>query len=101
MFQKAPEFHTEKRLNVFLKENGGYYPYIAVRGFVKALSPAIRSIQNPHISGVIQKHSIKEHVVSRSSSGFWFVPSQSFLAGDESSDLFHIMKEPDNIWVLL
>ncbi|KAL0272034.1 UNVERIFIED_CONTAM: hypothetical protein PYX00_005161 [Menopon gallinae] len=69
--QKAPEFHTEKKLNFFLDENGGYYPYIAIRGFVKALSPAIRSIHNPHISGVIQKHSIKEHVVSRSSSGFW------------------------------
>ncbi|XP_049776401.1 mitochondrial E3 ubiquitin protein ligase 1-like [Schistocerca cancellata] len=46
-------------------------PYIAVRGVVKALGKSIKSLNSPDTSGVVQKLSIKEHVVSRTSGGFW------------------------------
>lgn len=57
-------------------------PYIAVRGAVKALGSPINSISAPQTTGVIQKISLKEHVITRSSAGFWY-------AFKETSNLFN------------
>ncbi|XP_033327217.1 mitochondrial E3 ubiquitin protein ligase 1 [Megalopta genalis] len=45
--------------------------YIAVRGFVKPLGKPLTSINNKKITGVVQKLKIKEHVVARTTAGFW------------------------------
>lgn len=45
--------------------------YVAVRGNVKALGAPIVSANNSKITGVVQLLSIKEHVVQRSTAGFW------------------------------
>ncbi|KAI4494190.1 hypothetical protein M0802_009059 [Mischocyttarus mexicanus] len=45
--------------------------YIAVRGTVKSLGKPLHSINQKDITGVLQKLSIKEHVVARTTAGFW------------------------------
>lgn len=45
--------------------------YVAIRGTVKPIGSPIVSAYNPKISGVVQQLSIKEHVVQRSTAGFW------------------------------
>ncbi|XP_076232244.1 mitochondrial E3 ubiquitin protein ligase 1 [Calliopsis andreniformis] len=45
--------------------------YIAIRGIVKPLGKPLNSINNKKITGVIQKLKIKEHVVARTTAGFW------------------------------
>lgn len=47
--------------------------YIAIRGIVKPLGEPLTSINNRKITGVIQKLKIKEHVVTRSTAGFWYI----------------------------
>lgn len=54
------ETHPEKKLS-----------YVSVRGTVKPLGNPIVSINNPNVSGVVQLLRIKEHVVQRSTTGFW------------------------------
>ncbi|PSN44666.1 hypothetical protein C0J52_15743 [Blattella germanica] len=46
-------------------------PYVAIRGSVKAIGAPIISVNNPNITGTIQKLSVKEHVVARGSAGYW------------------------------
>jgi hypothetical protein len=48
-------------------------PYVAIRGKVKALGSPITSLNNLTVTGTIQQLVMKEHVVARSSTGFWFV----------------------------
>ncbi|EFN86310.1 Mitochondrial ubiquitin ligase activator of nfkb 1 [Harpegnathos saltator] len=45
--------------------------HVAVRGLVKPLGEPLQSINKKHVLGVIQKLSIKEHVIARTSAGFW------------------------------
>ncbi|XP_053987589.1 mitochondrial E3 ubiquitin protein ligase 1 [Hylaeus volcanicus] len=45
--------------------------YIAIRGIVKPLEKPLTSINNRKITGVVQKLKIKEHVVARTTAGFW------------------------------
>ena len=45
--------------------------YVALRGVVKPISNAIKSYSNEKVTGVVQKLSIKEHVIARSVTGFW------------------------------
>ncbi|XP_032683949.1 mitochondrial E3 ubiquitin protein ligase 1-like isoform X1 [Odontomachus brunneus] len=45
--------------------------YIAVRGLVKPLGEPLQSINKKNVFGVIQTLSVKEHVVARTSAGFW------------------------------
>ncbi|XP_014478990.1 PREDICTED: mitochondrial ubiquitin ligase activator of nfkb 1-A [Dinoponera quadriceps] len=45
--------------------------YIAVRGLVKPLGEPLQSIDKKNVLGVIQKLSVKEHVIARTSAGFW------------------------------
>lgn len=46
--------------------------YIAISGIVKPLGKPLNSINDRKITGVVQKLKIKEHVVARSSTGFWY-----------------------------
>ncbi|XP_069695032.1 mitochondrial E3 ubiquitin protein ligase 1-like [Periplaneta americana] len=46
-------------------------PYVAIRGKVAALGPPITSVNKYYVTGTIQKLSVKEHVFTRSSAGFW------------------------------
>lgn len=45
--------------------------FVAVRGVVKPLGESLRSINEKNVTGVIQKLSVREHVVARTSAGFW------------------------------
>lgn len=45
--------------------------YIAIRGIVKPLGKPLNSINNKKLTGVVQKLKIKEHVVARTTAGFW------------------------------
>lgn len=54
------EAHPEKKLS-----------YVSIRGQIKSLGNPIISINNPDVKGVVQLLRIKEHVVQRSSRGFW------------------------------
>lgn len=45
--------------------------YVSIRGNVKPIGNPIVSINNPSITGVIQLLRLKEHVVQRSTTGFW------------------------------
>lgn len=45
--------------------------YIAIKGIVKPLGAPLTSINNKKVTGVVQKLKIKEHVVARTTAGFW------------------------------
>lgn len=45
--------------------------YVSIRGNVKPIGNPIISTNNSKITGVIQSLSIKEHVIQRSTAGFW------------------------------
>lgn len=46
-------------------------PYVVIRGLVKPLGNPITSNYNQSVTGVIQKLTIKEHVIARTLAGFW------------------------------
>lgn len=46
-------------------------PYVVIRGLVKPLGSPIISNYNNSITGVVQRLTIKEHVIARTSAGFW------------------------------
>lgn len=45
--------------------------YVAIKGIVKPLGEPLSSVNNQKLTGVIQKLSVKEHVVARTTTGFW------------------------------
>ncbi|XP_077274102.1 mitochondrial E3 ubiquitin protein ligase 1 isoform X1 [Temnothorax americanus] len=45
--------------------------YIAVRGIVKPLGESLQSVNKEDVAGVIRKLSVREHVVARTSAGYW------------------------------
>ncbi|KAM0734939.1 Mitochondrial E3 ubiquitin protein ligase 1 [Formica fusca] len=45
--------------------------YIAVKGIVKPLGESLQSINKKDVTGVIQKFRVSEHVIARTSTGFW------------------------------
>lgn len=45
--------------------------YIAIRGIVKPLGESLQSINKKDVTGVIQKFRVSEHVIARTSTGFW------------------------------
>lgn len=72
LIQGAPYLEINKDL----KEIVDTHPerklsYVAIRGTVKPLGNPIISNSNPNISGVVQLLRIKEHVIQRSTAGFW------------------------------
>lgn len=44
---------------------------MSIRGTIQPLGNPIISINNPNVEGVVQLLKIKEHVIQRSSTGFW------------------------------
>lgn len=58
-------------LNTILDNKPNNKCYVGVRGIVKPLGEPLRSINKKDVTGVIQKLSIQEHVVARTSAGFW------------------------------
>lgn len=69
---KNTEFHeVGPSLNKAINDADGKIKYIAIKGAVLPLGKSLRSINNKDVTGVIQKLTLKEHVVARTSAGFW------------------------------
>lgn len=70
---KGVEFHEvgQELSNIVDKSPDNKVNYIAIRGIVKPLGKPLQSLNNKSITGVIQKLKIKEHVVARTTAGFW------------------------------
>lgn len=70
---KDAEIHeVGPKLESLLKEQpDNRIGYIAIRGIVAPLGKPLTSINDTKITGVVQKLKIKEHVVARSTAGFW------------------------------
>lgn len=45
--------------------------YVAYQGEIKALGKPISSSNGLDVTGVIQRFTLKEHAITRNSSGFW------------------------------
>ncbi|KAL1494895.1 hypothetical protein ABEB36_010409 [Hypothenemus hampei] len=72
MISTAPNVALDKKIkNELMAQPEAKFPYIAIRGTVMSMGIPITSNNNPKVAGVIQSLKIKEHVVQRSSSGFW------------------------------
>jgi E3 ubiquitin-protein ligase MUL1 len=52
-------------------------PYVAVRGQVKALGAPVTSMNNWKTTGTIQKLCVKEHLIKRTTAGFWWYAEYS------------------------
>lgn len=70
---KGAEFHeVGPQLGELIdKSSNNKIDYIAIRGIVKPLGKPLNSINNKKLTGVVQKLKIKEHVVARTTAGFW------------------------------
>lgn len=70
---KGAEFHeVGPQLETLInKTPDNRIGYIAIRGIVKPLGKPLNSINNKKLTGVVQKLKIKEHVIARTTAGFW------------------------------
>ncbi|KOC59611.1 Mitochondrial ubiquitin ligase activator of nfkb 1 [Habropoda laboriosa] len=70
---KGAEFHEvgSQLGDLVDKSSDNKIGYIAIRGIVKPLGKPLTSISNKKLTGVVQKLKIKEHVVARTTAGFW------------------------------
>nr|CAI5825075.1 unnamed protein product [Callosobruchus analis] len=72
MIQGAPYLSIDKELKEIVETHPeARLSYVSIRGSVKPIGKPVISINNPSITGVIQLLRIKEHVIQRSSTGFW------------------------------
>ncbi|XP_023014313.2 mitochondrial E3 ubiquitin protein ligase 1 [Leptinotarsa decemlineata] len=72
MIQGAPYLEIGKELKDIVGTHpDGKLSYVSVRGIVKPLGNPIISNSNPNVTGVVQLLRIKEHVIQRSTTGFW------------------------------
>lgn len=73
VFSQGAEFHEiGPQLGELVdKSSNNKIDYIAIRGIVKPLGKPLNSINNKKLTGVVQKLKIKEHVVARTTAGFW------------------------------
>ncbi|CAH2086846.1 unnamed protein product [Euphydryas editha] len=70
--QSAPVLDIDSTLNREINKYPSHViPYVVIRGLVKPLGNPITSNYNQSITGVIQRLTIKEHVIARTSAGFW------------------------------
>ncbi|XP_072943357.1 mitochondrial E3 ubiquitin protein ligase 1 [Epargyreus clarus] len=70
--QTAPVLDIDSTLNKEIsKYPNNVIPFVVIRGLIKPLGNPIRSSTNQAVTGVIQRLTIKEHVVARTSAGFW------------------------------
>lgn len=68
----APVYEINSDLeNIVRAQKENKIPYAVVRGQVKAIGVPIDSSSAQGITGVIQKITVREHVVSKGSHGFW------------------------------
>ncbi|EZA62430.1 hypothetical protein DMN91_003756 [Ooceraea biroi] len=69
---KDVEIHeVGPNLDTLLANEPGNKRYVGVRGVVRPLGEPLKSINKSDVTGVIQKLTIQEHVVARTSAGFW------------------------------
>lgn len=71
---KDVEIHeiNSQLVDVLKKKPDNKIGYVAVRGYVKALGSPLYSLNDKRIiTGVLQKLTVKEHVVARTTAGFW------------------------------
>lgn len=72
MIQGAPYLSIDKNLKEIVQTHpDGKLSYVSIRGTVKPLGNPIISNNNPSVTGVVQLLRIKEHVIQRSTTGFW------------------------------
>ncbi|XP_019868962.2 mitochondrial E3 ubiquitin protein ligase 1 [Aethina tumida] len=72
MIQGAPFLEINKDLKEIVRTHPeSKLSYVSIRGTVNPLGNPIVSNNNPNASGVVQLIRIKEHVVQRSTTGFW------------------------------
>ncbi|XP_011687509.1 PREDICTED: mitochondrial ubiquitin ligase activator of NFKB 1 [Wasmannia auropunctata] len=57
--------------NLLDKSPNNKVDYIAIKGVVKPLGESLQSVNKKGVTGVIQKLSVREHVVARTSAGYW------------------------------
>ncbi|XP_053625542.1 mitochondrial E3 ubiquitin protein ligase 1 [Plodia interpunctella] len=70
--QTAPVLDIDSTLNKEInKYPNNTIPFVVIRGLVKPLGNPITSNYNNSVTGVIQRLTIKEHVIARTSAGFW------------------------------
>ncbi|KAG6448698.1 mitochondrial E3 ubiquitin protein ligase 1 [Manduca sexta] len=70
--QTAPVLDIDSTLNKEInKYPNNVIPYVVIRGLVKPLGTPITSNYNHSVTGVVQRLTIKEHVIARTSAGFW------------------------------
>ncbi|XP_018329612.1 mitochondrial E3 ubiquitin protein ligase 1 [Agrilus planipennis] len=72
MIQGAPILDLDKNLSEIVNTHPDKrLSYVSLRGTIKPIGNPIISNNNPKVEGVIQLLSIKEHIVQRSTAGFW------------------------------
>ncbi|KAG5880539.1 hypothetical protein JTB14_026772 [Gonioctena quinquepunctata] len=72
MIQGAPYLEINKDLKDIVKTHPeGKLSYVSIRGTVQSIGNPIISNSNPNVKGVVQLLRIKEHVIQRSTTGFW------------------------------
>ncbi|XP_044754066.1 mitochondrial E3 ubiquitin protein ligase 1 [Coccinella septempunctata] len=72
MIQGAPYLNINKDLKeIVLTHPDKKLSYVSIRGTVKPLGKPIISNNNADVEGVVQLLRIKEHVIQRSTTGFW------------------------------
>ncbi|XP_035725696.1 mitochondrial E3 ubiquitin protein ligase 1-like [Vespa mandarinia] len=69
--KKADFYEIGSSLEEAVSNSNNKIEYVAIRGTVKSLGKPLHSINRKEITGVLQKLSIKEHVVARTTAGFW------------------------------
>ncbi|XP_063531283.1 mitochondrial E3 ubiquitin protein ligase 1 [Cydia strobilella] len=70
--QTAPVLDIDSSLSREIsKYPNNTIPYVVIRGLVKPLGNPIVSNYNNSVTGVVQRLTIKEHVIARTSAGFW------------------------------
>ncbi|KAG7306953.1 hypothetical protein JYU34_007077 [Plutella xylostella] len=70
--QTAPVLDIDESLNKEINKYSNYtIPYVVIRGLVKPLGAPITSNYNQSVTGVVQRLTIKEHVIARTLAGFW------------------------------
>ncbi|XP_011500475.1 PREDICTED: mitochondrial ubiquitin ligase activator of NFKB 1 [Ceratosolen solmsi marchali] len=70
---KGAEFYevNNNLINIVEQNKDNKIKYVAIRGAVQSIDTPIYGIHNKVITGVIHKLTLKEHLVVRTSSGYW------------------------------
>lgn len=72
MIQGAPYLNLNKDIKEIVQTHPDQkLSYVAIRGTVKPLGKPIISSNNADVEGVVQLLRIKEHVIQRTTTGFW------------------------------